>query len=100
MLVAVGDLNITSTNYTTLLNWTAPFSLNTADTTYDIAVVSSATSLTLHMEDDVATTEFSYRLPPDGGCDNLIFTVTPQNEAGEGVPNSIALSQAVKCKPE
>lgn len=80
-----------------LITWTAPFSLNIAGTTYAIGVVSASTSLTLHVEDGVAITEFSYALPFYDGCNNLIFTVTPLNEAGGGVMNSIPLSQAVKC---
>ena len=60
-----------------------------------MSVVSPAS---LHMMDGVTMTEFTYPLPPDTGCDNLVFTVTPMNGAGEGISNSISFSQAVKCK--
>lgn len=62
------------------------------DITYMIQVMNSTAALTEDM------TEFSYPLPPDSGCDNVVFTVTPLNEAGEGISNLILLSQAVKCK--
>ena len=91
-LSAVGDLNISSFNYTITLTWTAPFSLDMVDITYMVQVMNSTTTL---MEDMM---EFSYPLSHDSGCDNLVFTITPLNEAGEGLSNSISLSQALKCK--
>ena len=72
----------------------APFSLITLGITYTIGVVGLASS---SMQDGVTSlTEFSHPFPPGSGCDNLIFTVTPHNEAGEGIPNSIPLSQAIE----
>jgi hypothetical protein len=38
------------------------------------------------------TTESFYL---DVGCEDLTFTVTPVNDAGEGVPNSVSLSWIV-----
>ena len=101
-LAAVGDLSISSQNSSITLNWTAPFTLDISeepvDITYTVGVVSPASSLTVHMEIGVNMTEFSYPLPPDIGCDNLMFTVIPVNGAGDGISNSISLSQAVECK--
>lgn len=99
-LAAVGDLNISFQNSTVFLTWTAPFTLDISSTmidiTYNVSMVSSVSSLALH--NTVIVTEFSYPLPSGSGCDNTVFTVTPVNEAGEGVPKSIPLSHVVKCK--
>ena len=103
-LSAVIDLNISSQNSFVFLNWTAPFSLDISRTqdgiTYTVGVVNPASLLILHMENGVTLTEFWYPLPPASSCDDLVFTVIPVNEAGEGIslPNSIPLSQALECK--
>ena len=103
-LTAVDTLNISFLNSTAFLNWVAPFTLNIhgtpIDITYTTSVVNSTSSMTVYMEEGVIVTEFTYPLPPDGGCDNLVFTVTPVNGAGEGISNSISLSQTLKCESQ
>ena len=63
-----------------------------------MGVASPASSLNHHVEDGIIETEFSYPLPPDSGCNGLMFTVIPVNGAGDGASNSISLSRAVECK--
>lgn len=79
----------------------APFTLNIhgAPVTYAISVVGTASSIALHMEEGVLATEFTYLVPPDVDyCEDLKFTVTPVNGAGNGASNSISLSQALNSK--
>ena len=103
-LSAVSDLSISSQNFSVFLNWTAPFTMDISgvqvDVTYTVGVVIPTSSLILYMENGVTITEFWYPLTPNVSCDNLVFTVIPVNQAGEGIPNSIPLSQALECKSQ
>jgi hypothetical protein len=66
------------------------------DINYTVVVDDSTASQTLYRQHGINVTEISYPLTPDKGCDDLVFTVIPVNAAGEGVSNSIPLSQAIE----
>ena len=103
-LAPVGYLNFSFLNSTLFLTWTAPFTLDiygtTVDITYIVQVTNLTTSLVFHIEGErsMSFIEFLYPLPHESGCDNHEFTVTPINEAGHGISNTVQLSQAMRCK--
>lgn len=92
-LAAVTDVRITVIDSFTHLTWGAPFSLNITkinpdipDITYRVDVVNSTNSVTLFSQDGINVTEFSYPIPPRSWCHLYLFTVTPVNTVGDGIP--------------
>ena len=97
-LSAVSSLSISSQNSLVNLTWTAPFTLDIdnidPDITYCVDVINYTSSMMLHSECDILTTEYSYPIPPTIWCGRLGISVTPMNGAGLGVPNSVSFPQA------
>ena len=89
------SLSLTAMDRAISLNWTAPFSLDITDVKPDIEycvdVSDSTSSLTLSSLCGITVTEFSYPLPPDRGCHDYVFTVTPVNVVGNGTQANTSL---------
>ena len=53
-------------------------------------VINSTSSITVHLECDIAMTEFSYPVPQDAVCHSYVFTVSPVNVVGRGDSSSVS----------
>lgn len=87
LLNAVSNLTVTVGDSIASLTWKAPFSLDVPLYDPDIdgyCVFILETNKLVHAECGIPETNFSYQLPPNSGCHNYTFTVTPVNAVGNG----------------
>lgn len=100
LLSAVGSLSVNvNEDFTVLLTWTAPFTLDIEAISRDIAyycvdVVNSSSFELLHSECRITVTEFIYNVSSMSPCEGYIFTVTPVNVVGNGTRKRILFSWA------
>ena len=76
---------LTFENFMIFLNWTAPFTL-LGTPTYCVDVVNSINMEALDSECGINMTEFTYPFI----CEEISFTVTPVNMAGNGTVRTIS----------
>ena len=63
-----------------------------------VGAINSTSSVTLHSQCGIITTQYHFPIPPRSGCGGIVILVTPMNGAGLGISNSISFTQILISK--
>ena len=99
-LSAVNSLVLGPDSSNIHLTWEAPFTLDIKGVSPDIEgycvdVTEASSSCTLLSECGITSTEFSYPIPPESYCSQILLTVTPVNRVGNGSRATVSYQRNV-----